>query len=191
MQVSFWMKLQPIDWRSAILLEKEQQRYIFWNFRKAIWQSSCRENVCGGISFGDACIDRLYTCNFTGKKLPPRKISCKHLRIFGSFSERSNVGAVSVKLRAVRYMAADIFWYIKTTVYHSFFLICMFLKLISFRNIFRKVSAVKSVYSRVAVFTLQACNFITANSIVDIFSENFSNFCNLLFFVTSSFLLKN
>ena len=90
--------------------------------------------------------------------------------------------AFSIKLRVAYYRAATFF---KTLVrYNLFFVIIFFFKAASFPYIFQRESVVSPLYSKVAVWTLQA-SLLTETA-----TYTFPKFHNQLFSVTSSFVLK-
>ena len=90
--------------------------------------------------------------------------------------------AFLIKLRVVYYRAATFF---KTLVHYNLFSIFFFFfKTASFSYIFQRESVVSPLYSKVAVWTLQA-SLLTETA-----TYTFPNFRNQLFSVTSSFVLK-
>ena len=75
--------------------------------------------------------------------------------------------------------------FIKMLVHHSLSSENIMFKTASFRYVFQRESAKKSIYSRAAICTLEAFNFTERNSIIDIFYKNRRIFCQQFFFVTS------
>ena len=111
------------------------------------------------------------TCNFSEKSLHHRRLPVNILELSALLQEGLTWAPFFlIKLRAVYYRVATLLEFFKTA---------------SFRYIFQKVSAVSSLNSHVAFWTLWVWNFTERNSIINIFLRNFQTiFCNI------SFLLK-
>ena len=78
-----------------------------------------------------------------------------------------------IKLRAVYYRVATL---LRSWSTIDFFLKILFFKTASFRYIFQKVSVMSYLNSKVAVWTLQVCNFTERNSFIDVFLRNLQIF---------------
>lgn len=129
---------------------------LFWRTLavKPFWWSQVSKN----------CRDTLWNEN----KLPPRYFSCQYIRIFSAFSEGSNMNSVYAKTAGCELQGHN---FIKMLVHHSLSSENIMFKTASFRYVFQRESAKKSVYSRAAIWicTLEAFNFTERNSIIDIF----------------------
>ena len=91
------------------------------------------------------------------KKFVPRRFSCKYFRTFSASSTRDNVSSLFGKIETLF-----------KRLYRLLSQIILF-KTANFRKMLQKVYVVKSVYGKVAVYTMQACDF-TKNKVHWIYS---------------------
>ena len=110
---------------------------------------------CAGVFLRNFAEMQTLDLQLYQKKFVPRRFSSKYIRIFSSSSTRSEVSSLLNKIATLfkRWCTID------------FLAQNILSKIVNFWNMLQKVYVVKSIYSRVAVCTLQACNFTKSNSI--------------------------